>query len=193
MRTERGPPRTDAAGLIDRLCFFSAEQVGEDEHGAAGEQHHPDENGTVAEEFLRHHLNDLVGVGIKEPVVLAGEEDGVENHKGPVKVQRRQPGHYQNQPAGTHPGPEAGAVAQQGTEDPLLPQPQDQHDGAQRGGDAQHPEIRQKEPPHVGKVAVARLRPGQLAGAEGLAQHTVVQHLVIGLLDDLFRPAGPFR
>ena len=122
-----------------RACtlFLSAQEVGEDQDGTAGQEYHPNKDGAVAEKLLRHNQDDLVGGGIEDPVVLAGEENGVEDHKGPVKIQSGQSGQYQHKPTGGYAGPKAGAVPQQRFVDPLFSKPENQKE--QAGGSADAP------------------------------------------------------
>ena len=102
------------------------EQIGENERGTAGQQHRADQDGAVAEKFLRHDQDDLIRDRIKEPVVLAGEEDGVEDHKGPLKIQGGQAPHHRHQPGGQDARPEAGTPSQGTVEAELSVQPQPQ-------------------------------------------------------------------
>ena len=44
---------------------------------------------------LRQDQDHRIGDGIKEPVILAGEENAVEHREGPIKIQCRQQGDQQ--------------------------------------------------------------------------------------------------
>ena len=45
--------------------------------------------------MLRQDQDHRIGDGIKEPVILAGEENAVEHREGPIKIQCRQQGDQQ--------------------------------------------------------------------------------------------------
>ena len=62
--------------------------VVENEDDAAEDQYRCNKQRTVSEKDLRHNEDDLVGVGVKNPVVLSWEKEGMEHDKGPVKVHR---------------------------------------------------------------------------------------------------------
>ena len=91
-------------------------QIREDEGGAAQSQRQKDENGAVHEELLGQDVDDLVGIGVEEPVVLPREEQGVEHHEGPVEVQRGKAAHNEESAPQARPRPEAGPPAKQGRE-----------------------------------------------------------------------------
>ena len=63
------------------------------------------------EKLLGEDVDDLVRAGVKEPVVLAGEEKGVEHHEGPVEVQGGKAADEEEGAPQPRPGPEAGAPA----------------------------------------------------------------------------------
>ena len=117
----------------------------------------------------------------------------MEHHKGPVEVQGRQSGHHQHRRRDPRPRPEGRPPAGEAVEPQPLGLIQQKEARRSGGGHPQHGKIQEKEPPHIGEVAAARLRPGQLPGAEGGAEDAEVQHLVVGLPDHLLRPAGPLR
>ena len=86
---------------------FSRE-IEQDEDGAACDQDAQDEDSAVSEKFLGQDVDDLVLPGVEQPVVLAGKEQGVEYHEGPVEVQRGQGGDDEEQNAGPRPNMGAG-------------------------------------------------------------------------------------
>ena len=63
---------------------------------------------------LRQDQDDLVHRRVEEPVVLPREEQGVEYHKSPLKVQGGQQAHHGEDDAQPRGSPEAGAPAQKG-------------------------------------------------------------------------------
>ena len=65
------------------------------QHDAHCQQHRHDGDGAVPEKCLRQDQDHRIGDGVKEPVILAGEENAVEHREGPIKIQCRQQGDQQ--------------------------------------------------------------------------------------------------
>lgn len=99
---------------IWRLCTAGpfAQHIPQDEGGAPRDQDAQDEQGVVAEHLLGEDVDDLVGAGVKKPVVLAGEKDGVEEGEGPVEIQGGQAADDQKGAPQPCARPEAGAPPQ---------------------------------------------------------------------------------
>ena len=172
------------------MRMFAPQDVPQNEGGTAQRQEGQDQNSAAAEKFLGQDVDDLVHLWVEQPVVLAGEEQGVEHHKGPVEIQRRQPSHEEeraaqprSRPEGRPPaqGPCRGASAAPGVQKDCRQQDQRR---------PQRPQVQQKQHPHVGEMGLAALRPFEYAGGKFLRPQAVVQHLVERGFDFVLRQAG---
>ena len=61
------------------VLLFPCKYQGNDDHGKGGEDDGSgNENTAIHKELVGHRINDGIRAGVKHPVVLAGEKDGVE-------------------------------------------------------------------------------------------------------------------
>lgn len=75
------------------LRFLPAAQTVKDKHQRPEDYRRQDQQRAVHKKLLRQRRDDGIGAVIKQPVILAGEKDSVENLKGTVEIQRRQTAH----------------------------------------------------------------------------------------------------
>ena len=72
------------------LFAFPPQQVGDNQNSASQYQGGKDQCCAVHEKVLGQYVDNLIGTGVENPVILAGEEQSVEDYKGTVEIQRRQ-------------------------------------------------------------------------------------------------------
>ena len=145
------------AVFIGSAAAASQPQVRPDKDGAPEQDQPPDEQSAVAEKDLRQDQDDLVHRRVEEPVVLPREEQGVEYHKSPLKVQGGQQAHHGEDDAQPRGSPEAGAPAQKGAGHQAHPPAQQEPEEQEGGRQGQHGQIQQEEDPHIGKMVPAGL------------------------------------
>ena len=96
----------------------SRQYVPEDESQTTDQQNDQDQNGAVHKKSLGKDVDDLILYRIKQPIVLAGEEQRVEEGKGSVEIGGGQCADYYERCGQSRAGPERGAAAQQFTGPP---------------------------------------------------------------------------
>ena len=146
---------------------MSAHSILNDTAGTEQQKDSADKDGAVDEELLRQDQNDLIGIHIEHPVILARKEYGMEGREERLKINQAPDQYNGENDEYRDPQIEAHAVSLKGAKfkTPLFPQDQQHNTGRQRN----YRQYDNDPEDHftVGKVTFAVLRPSQGSRLKG--------------------------